>query len=414
MFSLKIFAETTTDNEKIASARRFYTIVIIFARPVTVAGISMVVKMLPASAAAAVRMSVVVAARRWVALWVWMAFAVWLAGRVTAQEVVAAERLRVMFWNVENLFDTDDNLTKEDDDFLPQGTRHWTEARLYAKLIRLTQVVVAAGEGEMPALIGLAEVEGDSVMEHWTRRTLLRAAGYEYCVTASPDVRGINVALMWRPERFRLLGWESVRIPLPADCRPTRDVLHAWGVVAGGDTMDVVVCHLPSRLGGTRRTAVARRAARGRLRTVVDSLAEARAALRMVVMGDMNDGPDTRSLLSDMRLKDPPTDEAAVEADALYNLMLPMARLLRRDGAAIGSYKYRGRWEIIDQFWITGRLWPLVSGIRIFAPPWIMEEEPQRLGHRPRRTYQGYVYQEGFSDHLPILMDIQCRPVAKP
>ena len=158
-----------------------------------------------------------------------------------------------MFYNVENLFDCRHDSLKEDREFLPDGEKKWTPSRYWRKLDALSKVVAAVGEERLPDLVGLCEVENDSVLFDLTRRSSLRALGYRYVATHSPDVRGIDVALLYQPGSFRLL--ESHEIPVPsaeAGFRPTRNVLYVKGEVLSGDTLHVLVCHLPSRLGATR------------------------------------------------------------------------------------------------------------------------------------------------------------------
>lgn len=121
---------------------------------------------------------------------------------------------RVMFYNVENLFDCRHDSLKEDREFLPDGEKKWTPSRYWRKLDALSKVVAAVGEERLPDLVGLCEVENDSVLFDLTRRSSLRALGYRYVATHSPDVRGIDVALLYQPGSFRLL--ESHEIPVPS------------------------------------------------------------------------------------------------------------------------------------------------------------------------------------------------------
>lgn len=342
--------------------------------------------------------------------------------------------LTLMFYNVENFMDTADNPLTADDDFLPQSPRHWTATRLRAKQHNLSRVLMAAGGGTPPAIVGLAEVETDSLVGRWLRCAGLGAWRYAHVVTASPDRRGINVALLYQPALFRLLGWESVRVMMPATCRPTRDLLHAWGRLPGGDTLDVIVCHLPSRYGGVKESELPRQTAHRRLRELMDSVLCVRGRPRLVVMGDMNDYPTTRALSRHLRLHDPaqwPALSADREgwADSLmFNLMLPLQRSLRRDPHEIGSYKYQGEWGFLDQFFVNGRLLsdrpaegepPVVSEgplvwtdhPRAFALPFMLTSDESYFGRRPLRTYYGFRYEGGFSDHLPVLIDLHVRYV---
>ena len=333
--------------------------------------------------------------------------------------------LRICFYNVENLFDTADDPLTQDDEFTPSGARRWTPRRLRQKLDGLSRVVAAMGEGRPPALIGLAEVENDSVLRRWLRSDGMWRSGYRYVMTDGLDARGIDVALLYQPTDFRLFGHEALRVPVPAGSRPTRDLLHAWGRLSTGDTLDVIVCHMPSRLGGSKARQALRTAAHLRLRSAIDSLLSVRSAPLLVVMGDFNDGPFQPSLVRNLRLCDP---NGAVGPDSLYDLMQPLHRLLQRGRLRTGSYKYRGEWSFIDHFLVNGRLLPAssdsllsvssairpsalrVDSVRVLALPFMLTDDATHLGQRPRRTYYGYTYEAGYSDHLPIVMDLRIVP----
>ena len=178
--------------------------------------------------------------------------------------------------NCENLFDCQHDSLKNDIEFLPGGAYHWTRTRYWQKLDRIGQTILSCGEQQvtnqlsprskaskrkeggvnngkswqLPDMVALCEVENDSVLHDLTRRSLLRNACYEYVMTNSPDERGIDVALMYSPYSFRLIDSHSVRVKPIKGMRPTRDILYASGVTVSGDTLHVIVAHLPSRRGG--------------------------------------------------------------------------------------------------------------------------------------------------------------------
>ena len=162
-------------------------------------------------------------------------------------------RFRVVSWNVENLFDIHHDSLKNDREFLPDALRHWNYTRYKKKLTDMARVITAVGEWEPPALVGLCEVENDTVLRDLTRRSPLKELNYRYVMTDSPDLRGIDVALLYQRDLFKLLSFRSVSIPPLKQFRPTRDLLHVSGLLLTGDTLDVFVCHLPSRSGGAKR-----------------------------------------------------------------------------------------------------------------------------------------------------------------
>lgn len=320
-----------------------------------------------------------------------------------AKLVRAQESFRVLFWNVENLFDTKDDSLKNDEEFLPDATRHWTPYRYREKLKKLAKGIIASGGEYVPDLVGLCEVENDTCMRDLIRFSPLKEAGYRYVMTHSPDERGIDVALLYQRGSFKLLHSQSVCIPYrQLGERPTRDILHVAGQVVSGDTLDVLVCHMPSRSGGAAKREAFRMWAARVLRQTVDSLVQVRRYPQVLIMGDFNDYPTSKSV---GRVLGAMPYINKVKADGLYNLMHGMEQ---------GTYRYWGEWGIFDQFIVSG---PMLLGegairtspdkARILRHPFLLEEDERYGGDKPFRTYNGLKYQDGFSDHLPIALDLE-------
>ena len=303
---------------------------------------------------------------------------------------------QVMSYNVENCFDTADNPDVADEEFLPSGERYWTEGRYYRKLQHIAQVIQSAGGWNTPALVGLCEVENDSVMHHLLTRTSLRQLDYRYCITHGQDRRGINVALLYQRDRW--LGAEEIEITLPQKERPTRNILHVWGEIQTSDTVDVFVCHMPSRSGGEIASRPKRLLAANRLRACVDSVLSMRTTPQCLIMGDFNDMPEDESLSVQLRAQAFPMDEFV--SDQLYNLFY----------FGKGSYKYKGEWNQLDHFIVNGLLLDKKhsmhlqeNGNIIYKPGFLLTEDKTGRGMRPFRTYYGFKYEGGYSDHLPLL-----------
>lgn len=308
---------------------------------------------------------------------------------------VALTALVFMFWNVENAFDTFDDPLKNDDEFTPGAVRHWTWSRFEAKRDGLAQTIVAAGEvwGELPALVGLAEVENRLVVSQLVRKTMLDELGYGYVHRESPDERGIDVALLYRKDVFRVIAVDSLRIPETK----TRDILYVtlreMPGLAGpekvlprvGDDglLHVFVVHLPSKRGGARSSDSRRAAALGVLQQAVDSLLTEDIDSHILVMGDFND------------------------TDPVVAGLAPPARdTLPAEGfVPPGTLRYHGRWEQIDHFFLSPATG--TAKMQIFAPSFLLEPDKAWLGVKPRRTYVGPRYHGGLSDHLPIVMQIK-------
>ena len=314
-----------------------------------------------------------------------------------------------MFYNVENLFDTENDSLKQDDEFLPEGFMRWTPYKYWEKLRNITRVITAVGEIYPPAVVGLCEVENDSVLFDLTRRSPLRAQDYQYLVTNSPDERGIDVALLYQPHQFRLLETAEYQIVFRQQGRrPTRNILHVAGEVISGDTLDLFVCHFPSRSEGRLESEPARIDAARLLRRKCDSIFSVREHAHILIMGDFNDHPEDNSLSLALRAK---RQEESPKHDALYNLFYAFTSNQEQ-----GSYKYQGRWEVLDQFIVSGNLLAPDNPIRIkggsieiFRPPFLLEDDNRYYGMKPFRTNQGPRYLGGFSDHLPIRMDLIIR-----
>lgn len=313
---------------------------------------------------------------------------------------------QIMWYNVENLFDTIDDPEKEDGEFLPSGSRHWTPKRYYHKLRQVARVITAVGEWDTPALVGLCEVENDTVLTHLITRTPLRSQHYRYCITKGSDLRGINVALLYQRDKFALIGEESIPVRFEKNKgRATRDILHVWGQVITGDTLDVFACHLPSRSGGEKETEDYRKSACRLLRSVCDSLSAVRGSANILVMGDFNDTPEDRNIrevLGAEPLNLPNT------TSSLVNLFGDPKRL-----AFPGSHKYQGKWHQLDQIIVSRNLLETSNALRIqpesmmlFSPSFLLIKDKTWRGERPRRTYYGFRYEGGYSDHLPLVVKL--------
>ncbi len=292
--------------------------------------------------------------------------------------------------NCENLFDCRHDSLKNDTEFLPDGSYHWTRTRYWRKLNRVGQTIIACGvkgqSWQLPDMVALCEVENDSVLHDLTRRSLLRNARYDYVMTCSPDERGIDVALVYSPFSFRLIRSHSVRVEPIKDMRPTRDILYASGVIASGDTLHVIVAHLPSRRGGERHSRPFRMAAASRVAAVVDSIYNVSKDAKIIIAGDFNDYANSASvrMLCGKRLKD-------ISAEATG-----------RNGAK-GTYRYQGEWGSLDHILVSESLARNVVDCYINDAPFLVEPDEKYGGLKPRRNYLGPRYQNGFSDHLPLV-----------
>ena len=317
-----------------------------------------------------------------------------LTALLLALTLGAQERIRCVSYNVENLFDCFDDPHTNDEAFLPQATRHWTRKRYWSKLQAISGVIAMAGDDRAPDFVALCEVENDSVMHDITRRSSLRTARYEYLMTTSNDPRGIDVALMYKPTTFHPFSCSSLRLPQEqiAEGQHVRDILLVSGELHMGDTIDLLVCHLPSRLNG-KQSEKLRHSVVERMCQAIDSIGHERTLPHIMVMGDFNDTPHSKALR-------PLTEKEGLTC-ITENLN--------------GSYRYKGLWEQIDHVYLspsllhdndTPALHLAPQGAWNFAPEHLTEPEPRYGGQRPRRTYNGMRYEGGTSDHLPVCFDL--------
>lgn len=315
---------------------------------------------------------------------------------------------RVVSWNIENLFDTHHDSLKNDHEFLPDALRHWHYGRYKKKLTDIARVITSIGEWNPPALVGLCEVENDTVLRDLTRRSPLKELGYRYVMTDSPDQRGIDVALLYQRDLFKLLSYRSISVPRFKQHRPTRDLLHVSGLLLTGDTLDIFVCHLPSRSGGAKESEPYRLFVAGKLRSEADSLLRARLHPQLIIMGDFNDYPTNKSIQKILEAEAPPTT-SNIHPLKLYHLLARKAK-----SANFGSYKYRGEWGLLDHLIVSGTLLDRASNFftgeekaNVFRLPFLLTEDEKYGDDEPFRTYKGMRYQGGISDHLPIYTDFE-------
>jgi hypothetical protein len=317
--------------------------------------------------------------------------------------------LRIMFYNVENLFDcTDDPLTS-DNEFTPQGHMHWTEKRFRAKLNKLYQVIAAAGGWEPPGIIAFAEVENRYVIDQLFTGTPLLKYHFEVIHRNSPDQRGIDVALVYRPGRLIKLSEKFFRIEYADEAIPqTRDILYCTFRVDLKDTLHVFVNHWPSRSGGQLSSERNRFYVASVLKSKTDSLFRLNQRTKIIILGDFNDQPDNKSL---QKVLQAGSSVSIPEPAQLYNLSCCKSK-----ETGCGTHKYGRNWSLFDQVIVSGdllqkdRIYLLPDAYTIFNPPFLLEPDDKYLGSKPYRTYVGYKYHGGYSDHLPVYVDLKFSP----
>lgn len=318
----------------------------------------------------------------------------------------------MMFWNLENFFDYfDDGTSSSDADFSSRGSRRWTKARFTKKCAMVGKTLLWAGErccpdGEAPDIVGIAEVENAFVLNRLVHSPVLEKASYSYVHYDSPDRRGIDVALLYRRGRVKVLDSRAVHVR-DASGKPlqTRDILHVHVEMCGGrspggcgadspeeNRFHILVNHHPSKFSGSKSSEAARECAMRALLELCDSIMSV-SCDPVVAMGDFNDTPDG--------------PQFGIIDGVLENLAEPLSE------RGEGSIRYDGRWELIDHFLVGKRQDVDCAGgggcgqkcvMRIIRPPFLMVQDRAHTGFKPFRTYVGPRYAGGVSDHFPVFL----------
>ena len=292
------------------------------------------------------------------------------------------------WWNVENLFDLRDDPSTNDDEFTPQGDRHWTRRRLNDKVNGIYKTLVMM---DLPDVVGLGEVENAYVLRELCQGTPLAQVPYRYVHYDSPDRRGIDVALIYRTDRFTVTASRVVSVSDSASGFFTRDILLVEGVTAGGDSVCLLVNHWPSKRGGEEADAQRLRIADTLRRQMLELHAKHPAAA-VIAMGDMNSEADEEAIALGMGFAG---DSINPDGIRLLTARLP------RD---MGSHKYQGQWRYIDQVFLLAEASWQVQKLKLIKFEHLLTSDGNRPGQRPKRTYQGPRYEGGLSDHLPLLL----------
>lgn len=319
-------------------------------------------------------------------------------------QVVEKQCFKVMSYNVENFFDCVDDSLTNDAEFLPGGMRGWNYEKYQTKQNHIGQVIASVGGWNPPAIVGLCEVETTKCLNDLTQYSGLKNLHYRFVHHESPDLRGVDVALLYRPGLFKIINERVISIHFPnAPASKTRDLLYVSGKVPTGDTLHLFVCHFPSRLGGELESDDKRTFVASVLRGAVDSIYAVSKAPNIIIMGDFNDYPDNESIRSVLGAVPP---EGEISTRTLYNLMYAYHR------SGKGTHKQAGEWGALDQIIVSGNLLNvgnrfslLPADAHIYEAGFLLEPDEKGLGSKPFRTYVGMKYNGGYADHLPVYAD---------
>jgi exonuclease III len=324
---------------------------------------------------------------------------------VSGQKKQDFKVVTVAFYNLENLFDTKNDPITFDDDRTPDGKDHWTEA-IYAEKSENMALVISKIGAEVaqksPAILGVAEIENRKVLEDLVNQPSLREQNYGIVHYDSPDRRGIDVALLYQKDIFKVIKSKAYELVLYNAEEPdkrvyTRDQLLVSGML-DGDPIYIIVNHWPSRSGGEARSSYKREAAAALNRRIIDSLQATTPNAKIMTMGDFNDDPTNASVKKVLGTKG---EKSQVKNLGFFN---PMEVIFK---TGTGTLAYRDNWNLFDQIIISE---PLLDTdfqtygfykAGIYNKAFLSNPEGRYKGY-PFRSFANGSYTGGYSDHFPV------------
>ena len=311
----------------------------------------------------------------------------------------------VLFYNVENLFDTIDDPKTKDEEFLPGTDKNWNSERYNKKLRDIAQVIATSDSASLPAVVGLCEVENRAVLEGLINTSALDSVRYGIVHRNSPDRRGIDVAALYDSTRFELISSNFYTVELKDSLNPkTRQIVYFKGLLRHKHEVHFFVCHWPSRRGGADASEHKRMQVAGLIRSKVDSIYSQDKNAAIIIMGDLNDHPDNRSVTETLGARGEGSNSDLV--DLFYD----------EHQRAEGTYNYRGDWGVLDHFIVSSNLLDPSNAIStsqqdawIVKKDWLLYYDENYDDTKPSRTYGGPNYYGGYSDHLPILLRLEVK-----
>lgn len=302
------------------------------------------------------------------------------------------DTLSVIFYNVENLFDNYDDPGQGDDEYTQNGLRRWSYEKFNTKIYKISQVLLSANDWKLPDLIGVSEIENRNVLNKLCSGTIMKEGHFNVLHKESPDHRGIDVGLLYNTNKLQIIDSGFYEVQIDTDVY-SRDILYA-SFLCKTDTLHIFVCHWPSRFGGILNSKEKRMLASNILFKKYKEIINKNSNSKILIMGDFNDEPHDNSLKNLI-------EKAYVENQYLLNNLMEKKTKL-------GTLKYRNQWYVFDQFIVSSSLliseigYEVINHEKICFIPFVLVKDKKYLGVKPYRTFEGYKYIGGYSDHLPI------------
>lgn len=314
----------------------------------------------------------------------------------------------IAFYNLENLFDTivdpDTNKILQED-FTPYGAKNFNTVKYYKKLKHMARVIDTLGKEVTPigaSVIGVCEIENRLVLEDLVSQKSIVDKNYKIVHHEGPDARGIDCALLYDPQHFKVISSKSFKLSMPNDPGfRSRDQLLVTGDLLG-ERMHFIVIHWPSRRGGEAKSRPKRIEAAKLSKSIIDSIQSVEKKAKIILMGDFNDDPISPSIKDFLKAKD---DPLTVKKGELFNTMGNYHK------KGIGTLAYRDQWNLFDQFIITSSLLDKAKKYDdftfyksvIYNKSFLKNQKGNFKGY-PYRTFVGATFLGGYSDHFPVYM----------
>ncbi len=305
----------------------------------------------------------------------------------------------ILFYNVENLFDTYNDSLKNDEEFLPHGSKYWNYNKYQGKIKNISRLIYESGNWNPPMLIGMCEIENDKVLNDLIYKTGLSNLKYDYIHYESPDKRGVDVALLYRKNIFTILESRPIPVKFNSESRPTRDILYVFGLIEGKLPLHIFVTHFPSRYGGIMESNPKRIIASNTLCDTIIKIQQHDRKANILVMGDFNDTPQDSSM------------QLISKKAKLVNLSPKPTSI----NGSLGTLKHHYEWNIFDQILVSESILDSINTVnsdkymKILDFDFLLEDDKNYTGKKPFRTYIGYRYNNGYSDHLPVWINLYFR-----
>jgi predicted extracellular nuclease len=315
--------------------------------------------------------------------------------------------LFVGFYNLENLFDTEDDPLTDDSEFLSESPKEWNQERLERKMFNIARVIRSMNDNKGPDILGVCEVEHEFLLDSMNNQ-FLKDLNYKSVSPNSPDGRGIQTGVIYKSDKFKLLDTYADTVKLSGRSR-TRLILGVALLYRNSDTIYFFSNHWPSRRGGQAESEINRITAGKTLRARVENILYKNPKAKIIIVGDLNDEPNNISILEHLKAKpflcEVEKDNKLTEIDDetdLFNLSY------QKFSEGFGSYKFQDDWNMLDQIIVSRdlivgeRINYICNSFEVYSPAFIVTRSGKYKG-APFPTYAGNRYLGGYSDHFPVV-----------